>query len=354
MDDPTDLLTDDFDPSQAQGQWEEVQAAEETISKGVQQRREEHHPSSEEEAELSEEDESLLIQLPPLRPPKRKVTPERFPSPPPAKKRMLTDISMSLASLLFMLFPIRLDKYGEAYQTFQSIPKTKGNQRFLQDLHTILSFWGDVSAMRPGTESLQNCLKEDSANALYTTIVCLSGMQRKLLDWLNAFTMPRIADSSNTDSKTKGCSSSGSTRPAHHSATTSTSYTTADGRIPPAAASPPLPYPGLQLSEEDLGLSANYRPRTSGILRSMSWRDTANCYSLRSKANNGDKIVKLEIYNSSEVMGLPSSDWWEHAECRAFVMCDKRSPIFNQAIQLKYHMRKVLEPDPDHEGDLCV
>lgn len=49
----------------------------------------------------------------------------------PTKKKQQWNPVMALASLLFMLLPIRLDNYGLAYRKFQKIPKNKGNQRLI-------------------------------------------------------------------------------------------------------------------------------------------------------------------------------------------------------------------------------
>jgi hypothetical protein len=311
-----------------------------------------------EEVESQSEDEDInTVNLHPLRSPSPTPTP-----PVPTKRKQQTQrvevktkktkgVSMSLACLLFMMLPIRIDGYGEAYRKFSRMAKTKANQKFMMGLHLILHYWGQCASVKNNcSRSLQSCLKDDCDQELYM-IAFPASLQGRLSDWLIEFTTPKAGGSGTSSTATSAHCSSDTTSRAPHYRTTSTSSTTADGRVPPAVASPLPPYPGLQASADGPNLGGNYRPKTSGMLRSMCWQDTTYRYTLRSAANDGDRIIKLEVYNAHEVLGLPSQDWWKSAECRAFVMVNRNSQAANTAVQLKNLLQQTLEADPNHEGD---
>lgn len=130
-----------------------------------------------------------------------------------------------------------------------------------------------------------------------------------------------------------------------------TPSTTVDGRIQPVVAVP-SPSSTLSDSSDDVpGMSTLYRPKTSGFFRTMCFVNENCKYSLRSPGIDGEYILKLELYKSNGVMGLPSMDWWKYAETRAFVPIKNNSRSMGLAIQLQQELQKTMENHPDAEGD---
>lgn len=86
----------------------------------------------------------------------------------------------------------------------------------------------------------------------------------------------------------------------------------------------------------------------------MSFREGKYRYSLKSPGIEGDYIVKLEIFNGKTFLGLQSYDWWKNAEMRAFVPVKNTSSTLKMALQLQQEIQRMLEGQPDAEGDYVL
>lgn len=265
---------------------------------------------------------------------------------PALKKAAQTTPKRTLLDLIMFMFPtLMLHQVPSLIKTVQDLVISQDLTGELSNVY--MTFWraiiGFQRSQSPSTTSFQDYLttRPDTTLELRVTGATETHLIQSLLPLLTSDQGKAVRQPQGTNN----CSSSATTR-LDHPGTTSIFSTPVRGATPSVDADdsgPSNTYKSVDLSPR---MFEAFLPRTSGALRSITFSVGNRTFTQRYPANNGEFLVKTEIYRTSEVSQIPTREWWKYALHRSQVFMDREEEEFKLATQIAERQRtKWVSPE---------